>query len=62
MLAALSLLGGETVRWFAVALLVGAVTGTYSSTFTAVPLILVWEELGSKLRLSSFFQFLRKRK
>lgn len=65
MLAALSLLGGETIRWFAVALLVGAITGTYSSTFTAVPLVAVWEELASKLRLPQLRlpkQLLRKRK
>lgn len=45
MLAALVLLGGDTIRWFAVALLIGAITGTYSSTFTAAPLLLVWEDL-----------------
>lgn len=42
MLLALVILGGETIRWFSVALLIGAVTGTYSSTFTAVPLLNVW--------------------
>lgn len=47
MLSALVLLGGESIHWFAVALLVGAVTGTYSSTFTAVPLLLVWDEAKS---------------
>lgn len=45
MLLALVLLGGETIRWFAVALLIGAVTGTYSSTFTAAPLLLLWEDV-----------------
>lgn len=44
MLTALVLLGGETIRWFSVALLIGAVTGTYSSTFTAAPLVVVWNE------------------
>jgi preprotein translocase subunit SecF len=48
MLLALALLGGESIRWFAVALLVGAVTGTYSSTFTAAPLLLLWDELQLK--------------
>jgi preprotein translocase subunit SecF len=43
MLLSLALMGGETIKWFSVALLIGAVTGTYSSTFTAVPLLLVWE-------------------
>lgn len=45
MLLALVLLGGVTLRWFAVALLIGAITGTYSSTFTAVPLLLAWEDV-----------------
>lgn len=45
MLAALSLLGGATIRWFAVALLIGAITGTYSSTFTAAPLLLLWDDI-----------------
>lgn len=38
MLVVLLFLGGETLRWFTAALLIGTLTGTYSSTFTAVPL------------------------
>lgn len=45
MLTALLLLGGVTVRWFVAALLIGTVSGTYSSTFTAVPLLVVWDKL-----------------
>ena len=48
MLVALVILGGATIHWFAMALLIGAITGTYSSTFTAVPLLLVWEERAKK--------------
>jgi len=48
MLAALFLLGGESIRNFSLALLIGAVTGTYSSTFTAVPLLLKWDEIKGK--------------
>lgn len=48
MLLALVLLGGATTYWFGVALLIGAVTGTYSSTFTAVPLVVVWDEIETK--------------
>lgn len=44
MLLALFLLGGETIRWFALALLIGAITGTYSSTFVAAPLLLLWDD------------------
>lgn len=49
-LLTLVLLGGETIRWFGVALLVGAITGTYSSTFTAAPLLLLWEDVSRFLR------------
>lgn len=48
MLAALVVIGGETIRMFAVALLIGAITGTYSSTFTAAPLLLLWDEIKAK--------------
>ncbi len=41
-LAALALIGGESIRWFAVALLIGAVTGAYSSPFVSVPLLVEW--------------------
>lgn len=47
MLLSLVVLGGDTIRWFSVALLIGAITGTYSSTFTAVPLLLTVD--GKKL-------------
>ena len=42
MLLCLVLLGGETIRWFAVALLIGTILGTYSSTFVAAPLLTIW--------------------
>ena len=45
MLIALYLLGGTTTKWFVLALLVGTISGTYSSTFTAAPLLVVWEQL-----------------
>lgn len=45
MLVALYLLGGETTRWFVFALLIGTVSGTYSSTFLASPLLVVWDDL-----------------
>ena len=48
MLLALVLMGGETVRWFAVALLIGTVTGTYSSPFVATPILLLWNRLEEK--------------
>ncbi|KKR02803.1 MAG: SecF protein [Microgenomates group bacterium GW2011_GWB1_40_9] len=48
MLLALVLMGGETVRWFAVALLIGTITGTYSSPFVATPILLLWNRLEEK--------------
>jgi preprotein translocase subunit SecF len=44
MLLALVLLGGPTTRWFATALLVGVVCGTYSSTGVAIPLVLFFKK------------------
>jgi preprotein translocase subunit SecF len=43
-LLALLLFGGESIRWFVVALLVGIVSGTYSSIFNATALLTWWEE------------------
>lgn len=50
MLSALVLLGGDSVKWFAVALLIGTISGTYSSPFVAVPLLVTWEELEKKFK------------
>lgn len=44
-LVALILFGGETIRWFIVALLIGIISGTYSSIFNAAPLLVVWNEI-----------------
>ena len=43
MLMALALFGGITLREFAVILLVGLFSGTYSSIFIAAPILVVWE-------------------
>jgi preprotein translocase subunit SecF len=43
-LFALLLFGGETIRWFIVALLVGIISGTYSSIFNASQLLVAWYE------------------
>ncbi|MBU1326860.1 protein translocase subunit SecF [Patescibacteria group bacterium] len=47
MLLALVLMGGVTIKWFVVALLIGTVSGTYSSPFIATPVLLFldrWEK------------------
>lgn len=43
MLVALVLMGGVTIRWFTIALLIGTISGTYSSPFIATPTILLWK-------------------
>lgn len=53
MLLAMYLLGGDTTRWFIFALLVGTISGTYSSTFTAAPLLIVWDKLSHRRRAQS---------
>lgn len=44
-LVALLLFGGDTLRGFVLALLIGIVSGTYSSIFNASPLLVVWRRL-----------------
>ena len=43
MLLSLALFGGVTLREFALILLIGLLSGTYSSIFVAAPLLVVWE-------------------
>ena len=50
MLVALVLMGGETVKWFVIALLIGTVSGTYSSPFVATPVLLLWHRWEHKKR------------
>ena len=48
MLVSLFLMGAESTKHFILALLIGTIIGTYSSTFTAAPLLIVWTRLFSK--------------
>lgn len=43
LLLALALFGGETLREMCIMLLVGLLSGTYSSIFIAAPILVVWE-------------------
>ena len=47
-LVALFLFGGESVKYFILALMVGIIIGTYSSIFIASPLLLAWSRFGKK--------------
>ena len=49
-LAALAVLGGDSLRDFAIALLLGLVIGTYSSVFTATPLLTYFQQFSPLAR------------
>ena len=44
----LLLFGGESTRWFIAALLIGIVSGTYSSIFNASPLLVLWYQIDKR--------------
>ena len=44
-LAAIFVSGGETLKGLSLALLIGIISGTYSSIFNAAPLLVVWRRL-----------------
>ncbi len=48
MLLAMYLLGGSTIHNFILALLIGTISGTYSSIFTASPILVVWNSWEEK--------------
>jgi preprotein translocase subunit SecF len=48
MLLSLVLLGGSTTKWFSMALLIGVICGTYSSTGVAIPLVLFFKKIKKK--------------
>ncbi len=47
-LIAIYLFGGETIKYFALALIIGITTGAYSSVFIASPLLVTWHNLTLK--------------
>lgn len=47
-IVAILLFAGPVLRYFALALLIGIILGTYSSIFVAPPLLVVWGKLGQK--------------
>ena len=42
-LGAIFLFSGESIRYFVLAMLIGIISGTYSSIFNASPILVVWE-------------------
>lgn len=51
-LLAMLLFGGQSIRSFVLALLIGIVSGTYSSIFNAAPLLVIWNNLVTKRKTS----------
>ncbi|QQG45401.1 MAG: protein translocase subunit SecF [Candidatus Sungiibacteriota bacterium] len=49
-LLAIFFLGGETTRYFSLALMLGIIFGTYSSIFVASPLLVIWQKFSLKKR------------
>ena len=49
-LVSLLIAGGDTLKGFVLALLIGIVSGTYSSIFNAAPLLVVWRRLAGAAR------------
>lgn len=47
-LVAIAVFGGESVRYFSLALIIGIIFGTYSSIFIASPLLVLWNDLTMK--------------
>src|SRR3989304_5713822 len=47
-LLAVLLFGGSSIRWFTVALLIGVISGTYSSIFNASQVLVAWQEWGDR--------------
>ena len=43
-LLVLLLFGGETIKYFVLALFIGIVAGTYSSIFVAAPILVLWQQ------------------
>lgn len=56
MLIALLVLGGESLRLFVFALLIGTISGTYSSTFNAAPLLVFWSNLSKNRNWRGIFR------
>lgn len=50
-LLAILLFGGASVRWFVVALLIGVISGTYSSIFNATPILVLWQNWSDRKKL-----------
>jgi len=53
--SAIYFFGGETLKYFALALMLGVAAGTYSSFFVAGPLLVTWYRLRNRKALNYVF-------
>ncbi len=61
-LFAMVLFGGESIRWFVIAFIIGVVVGAYSSIFVASPILVEWNEFDNKGGFKNFKQNLGRLK
>lgn len=62
-LFALLLFGGESIRWFIIAFLVGIIAGTYSSIFIASAILVEWYKADQRgFKFSNILKFRSRRK
>ncbi len=60
-LIALIIFGGESIRWFIAAFLIGLITGTYSSIFIASAVLVEWNKADERgISVSRLFKRLKK--
>lgn len=59
-LFAMALFGGESIRWFVIAFVIGVAVGTYSSIFVASPILLEWSDMDNNGGFRKFYSRLKK--
>ena len=47
---AIFVLGGEVLNTFALTLIIGIITGTYSSIYVASPVVVIWKDFAERRR------------
>lgn len=62
-LLALLIFGGESIRWFMAAFLIGIITGTYSSIFIASAVLVEWHKFDQKgIKLTKYLKLPKRGK
>lgn len=60
-LFAMTLFGGESIRWFVIAFIIGVIVGTYSSIFVAAPILLEWHNFDKNGGLKNAIRMMKKK-